>query len=372
MHISTTYQVCEALDWIPFVSTVAQIVHAIARARFKDSLTSSYGSYLKQHTVTARCLIACPFINLFYKFISLKPANPVKNAKTHSYEIRTKKCDSRRLVIEAGQALMIPISGKKLELFTSHEKTIQDHYKAFKESKQKAATPKSINESSQALAHLKDMYRNLGAADKQGASSLLERIKQAEEQVRAMNFHSDTATSADTSAITSFFEKPLEDVFIDKETGKKYTQPNYSQLFTYCSPLVLKGKFQGMSCGKHQKKPDGICDIFVLKKTNRQIALESPSTRIWDAIFPKSALIKASELSELTALIKGQEALANEVITHLESSEVSSWGYDYFHLATGQALCQLGFDPEEAKRYFVLFGYYKEQEQEGASTKAIV
>lgn len=67
----TTHFACQTLDWFPLVSTLAQVVHAIAYPLFKNDLSSSYGRYLHEHTLTAKFLIAIPGINVFYKLTAL-------------------------------------------------------------------------------------------------------------------------------------------------------------------------------------------------------------------------------------------------------------------------------------------------------------
>lgn len=77
-----SYHICETLDWIPVVSTIAQIVHQIVRIRFNSStafnrnLQSSYGDYLTKYYFvhgngTRNFIKSCPILNIICKIFEL-------------------------------------------------------------------------------------------------------------------------------------------------------------------------------------------------------------------------------------------------------------------------------------------------------------
>lgn len=111
----TTHFACQTLDWFPLVSTLAQVVHAIAYPLFKKDLNSSYGRYLNEYTLTAKFLIAIPGINVLYKLTALffTKKSPQKLSRAPSSQKDTNP-KSTHQTPKAAAIVNLPLSQKDI------------------------------------------------------------------------------------------------------------------------------------------------------------------------------------------------------------------------------------------------------------------
>jgi hypothetical protein len=67
MRINNVMQLCKTLDWIPVVSTIAQLVHLVAKISLKNRLKTAYDDYLREYSWGEKLALSCPIVNIFYK-----------------------------------------------------------------------------------------------------------------------------------------------------------------------------------------------------------------------------------------------------------------------------------------------------------------
>ena len=131
-----------------------------------------------------------------------------------------------------------------------------------------------LNECISLIENLEKTYKALYSIDKQGASKIKDYLTKAQSYVQEMNRESNMLTRQDVRGIATFFNKPIEEDYID-EDGVVYIQPDHSNLLKFGGSFFVKCDYTSIGMLRNIKLNKNLCDILYLEKNKDQISFES-------------------------------------------------------------------------------------------------
>lgn len=228
-------------------------------------------------------------------------------------------------------------------------------HKAFLEKKDISTLPECTN----ALCDLEYFYKRLYRLDREQALKFKETLDQVRKLVQEMNMGSNTVTAADIAHIRTFFNRPVEDVYIDKENGhKKYIQPDHSHLLEAAALLLLKGEYTGYGLLREQRIQGKMCDIVYVIKGSDQVKYEVKS-KSKNVLSGMLSCVCSQQDPDMQARINKQQQLLKANEKNI-SELCERWKYKKFLICNKDDLISLGRDKKSAIKNQVIIFYYQE------------
>lgn len=233
----------------------------------------------------------------------------------------------------------------------------------FQEKRDITMLPSCIN----ALRAFENHYASLYAQDPTQAALIKKDLEEMRQYVQTMNMASPVVTRQDLAMISKFFTKPIEKVFIDGITNKRYIQPDHSRLLQSATPFFKEGNYVGVGLKREKRLTDGrVCDVLYLIKGNDQIdyekSIKPDVKKAWYA--PITAYLPQSQFKkqELQQRIQCQERLFSEVQRGIEGFKI--FGYsEFIAVRDDQARSlSLGMTEKAALENHMVFFIYQEIE----------
>lgn len=209
-----------------------------------------------------------------------------------------------------------------------------------------------------ALQELENAYEDVYRRDQLEGEKMQLSVKQKRQSVQIMNQKSPNLTLQDMKAIGNFFVKPLEKYYIDPQTGKRYIQPDHSQLLTLSTQFMMKGEYRGEGLAREVNINGKICDILYLKKMKDQILYEYKSDYSATEYSWFWFKTSAEEIEKIKARIIKQQKLAKTLYPTIDS-QFKKWKYKSFEFMAYDQLNKL-FDVKTAQENHALLFYYQE------------
>ena len=159
---------------------------------------------------------------------------------------------------------------RSLSTFSQHYVSIECVYQSFLATGDISNLGYSISK----LENMEKIYEDIYAVNKEEAGKIKGELDTAHAMVQKMNNNSQVLTRQDVRGINSFFKKPVEENYTDKD-GTVYIQPDHSGLLRFGGDFFISGEYESIGLLRHYKINGSLCDVLYLKKQKDQIEFES-------------------------------------------------------------------------------------------------
>lgn len=206
----------------------------------------------------------------------------------------------------------------------------------------------------QAIERFENYYGKLNQQESDVSEKLQYRLQDARKRVALMNAAgSSHLTNYDVSRMNTFFEKPTEKFYFDRDTGLKYLQPNHADLMKVGGSICVQGTYAGIGLSRHLKLKNCICDVLYLKKRKDQIDAEAKPTFLFSLLFKNSNMTP-----EISARINLQKELASKLYASIDE-KVKEWGYERCVFCMEKDILTYTNNESVAKKNHAIIFFYK-------------
>ncbi len=188
------------------------------------------------------------------------------------------------------------------------------------------------------------------------AEKLQYRLKEMQSMAATMNAKSSPSqlTLYDVDGFGTFLKTPQVNFYFDKSTGKKYIQPDHSQLLKIGGDICIKGTYAGIGLSRHVKLKEQICDILYLNKRKDQISAENP--------FFQTSFFN-NDSTTINDRISTQRGLAMQLYPMLKE-KITEWNYETFLFCDKKEILEYTQDKSLAKKSHAILFFYKQVSNE--------